>query len=194
MVRIAAVAVLAVAGACSSGNDDTQASDIGAATSEVRPPDTTAAGPFTLTALEFADGTPIPVEQACAAQGGSNTPPSLAWTGLPDGTASLALVADDPDAPAEGGFVHWVVVDLDPADGGVGGGVDVGTTGQNGVGLPEYFGPCPPAGAPHTYVFTLYAFSEPPDWPAEPTRDDVLAAAGGPTLLERAVLTGTFGS
>ena len=45
--------------------------------------------------------------------------PALAWDGVPEGTAVLVLLADDPDAPVEGSFVHWVLYNLDPARQGI---------------------------------------------------------------------------
>jgi len=59
----------------------------------------------------FQDGGMIPNRYTC---GGDNISPPLSWEALPDGTKSLALIVDDPDAPG-GTFVHWVVYDL-PAD------------------------------------------------------------------------------
>ena len=44
--------------------------------------------------------------------------PLLAWDGVPDGTKSLALIVDDPDAPDPKApkhvWVHWVVHNLPP--------------------------------------------------------------------------------
>jgi hypothetical protein len=49
-----------------------------------------------LTSSAFADGGEIPVRYTCD---GDNVSPPLAWSNLPEGTRSLALVVDDPDAP-----------------------------------------------------------------------------------------------
>ncbi len=38
---------------------------------------------------------------------------------MPEGTAGLVLLVDDPDAPVEGSFVHWVLYNLDPARRGI---------------------------------------------------------------------------
>lgn len=196
-VAALAAAVVLVAGACGEGNTDPDVAEIGSAgtqqfaTSLSLPPPTP---PMALTSSAFAAGGPIPLAHACTAQGGGNTSPALAWSGLPPGTTSLALVMDDPDAPVDSGFVHWVVVDLDPATGGIDEGSVVGRQGVGSAGTTGYLGPCPPAGDPHTYVFTLYAFSVTPGWPDEPTRADVLAAAGSAEsgALGSTVLTGTF--
>ena len=63
---------------------------------------------FALTSTGFAEGDVIPVKHTCD---GADRSPPLAWTGAPSGTASYALIADDPDAPA-GTWVHWVLYDL----------------------------------------------------------------------------------
>ena len=52
--------------------------------------------------------------------------PPLAWTGVPAGTKSLALIVDDPDAPDPAApkmtWVHWVLYDLPPTAAGLAGG------------------------------------------------------------------------
>ena len=49
-----------------------------------------------LTSTAFADSSAIPKEYTCE---GHDLSPPLAWTGVPEGTRSLALIIDDPDAP-----------------------------------------------------------------------------------------------
>lgn len=44
---------------------------------------------------------------------GDDLSPALSWSEPPAGTKSLALIVDDPDAPA-GTWVHWVLYDLEP--------------------------------------------------------------------------------
>src|SRR5436190_11203916 len=56
----------------------------------------------------FADGQPIPAKYTCDDK---NLSPPLKWSGAPANTKSLALIADDPDAPV-GTWVHWVLYDL----------------------------------------------------------------------------------
>src|SRR5262245_12830437 len=51
---------------------------------------------FTLTSPSFSSLGSIPSLHTCE---GTDVPPALAWSGLPPGTRSLALVVDDPDAP-----------------------------------------------------------------------------------------------
>ena len=140
---------------------------------------------FTLTSPAFADGGAIPTEHSCD---GGDKPIPLAWSGVPEGTAELALVMDDPDAR---GFVHWVVVGIPPSasgfdNGELPAGAQEGSTGF-GVG---YGGPCPPSGT-HHYEFTLYALSSPLGAGGSPTAEAVRAAAADKTLGE-AELTGTY--
>lgn len=110
----------------------------------------------------FAPGAPIPDKYTCS---GENLSPALAISGLPPSAKSLALIVDDPDAPA-GTFVHWVVYNIPPGtteiDAGVrpaaampGGGVQ----GRNDFGRLGYGGPCPPPGSPHHYHFRLFALN-----------------------------------
>lgn len=81
----------------------------------------------------FVHGQPIPTEFALGALDGfgGNRSPHLAWTDVPEGARSFALLCIDTDAPTDaalvgsgqdipvahprGDFVHWVVIDL-PAD------------------------------------------------------------------------------
>lgn len=64
-----------------------------------------------LRSSSFSDNTLIPRQHA---RDGGNEPPELEWEGVPENTAELALLCVDPDAPA-GPFLHWLVIDLDPA-------------------------------------------------------------------------------
>ena len=102
----------------------------------------------------FTDGAAIPARFSCR---GGNTPPSLTWTGIPAGTASIALVMDDPDA-AGGTYTHWVVFNLPGTARGITGAhLPQGAgQGRNSGGQAAYLGPCPPTGT-HHYRFTVYA-------------------------------------
>jgi Raf kinase inhibitor-like YbhB/YbcL family protein len=145
---------------------------------------------MTLTSSAFADGSPIPRRFTCD---GANVSPPLAWTGTPSGTASLALIVHDPDAPSD--FVHWVVYDINPAtfDGlpeGWSGTSDAAPQGDNDRGDPAWTGPCPPSGT-HHYVFRLLALDMTLQLRAGASADDVLGAAEG-HILGEATLTGTY--
>lgn len=112
---------------------------------------------MTVTSTAFADGEPIPLRFTCDGEG---MPPPLSWSGVPKGTARLALIVDDPDAP-RGTFVHWVVLDMPAATEGVADGPlpSGAVQARNSAGRASYFPPCPPSGS-HRYRFTVYALSE----------------------------------
>jgi hypothetical protein len=109
---------------------------------------------FTLTSSAFDDGQEIPSRHSCE---GDDLSPPLSWSGVPQGTRSLALMVDDPDAPG-GTFTHWLAWGLEPPSGGIGEGEVAAVEGRNDFGTVEYRGPCPPPGhGPHRYSFRLHA-------------------------------------
>ena len=142
-----------------------------------------------LTSGAFSDGATIPARYSCD---GADVSPPLAWSGTPEGTRSLALICDDPDAPG-GTFVHWVLYNV-PAhlsqipENQSGGGVE----GMTNFGRVGYGGPCPPPGKPHRYFFKLYALSEPLALRAGATKADVERAMHGHVLAQAQVM-GTYG-
>jgi Raf kinase inhibitor-like YbhB/YbcL family protein len=106
----------------------------------------------------FPDGGRIPERHTGE---GEDTSPELSWSGVPEGTRSIAIICHDPDAPLPDGFVHWVVTGI-PADvtGIVEGGGDEYRQGSNGWGGTGYRGPMPPPGhGDHRYYFWVYALS-----------------------------------
>src|SRR3989338_4362206 len=68
-----------------------------------------------LTSSAFSHGGEIPVRCTCV---GTDMSPALAWSGVPEGTKSLVLIVDDPDAPDPKApkmtYVHWVVYNIPP--------------------------------------------------------------------------------
>src|SRR5438132_168802 len=140
----------------------------------------------------FKEGEPIPPQHTCD---GVNISPSLEWTPTP-GAKTLAIVCDDPDAPA-GAFTHWLVYNLPgatmglienmPAQEKVAGG---GIQGTNDFGKIGYGGPCPPRGT-HRYFFKVYALdSELPLKPAA-TKDQLMKAMEG-HVIAQGQLIGTY--
>lgn len=125
------------------------------------------AGEFRLTSPDIAEGRRMDDRQVFNGFGctGANVSPALSWSDAPAGTKSFALTVYDPDAPTGSGWWHWVVFNLPAATqalpagaGGQGGGLPAGAVqSRTDFGAPSYGGPCPPAGAPHRYVFTLHA-------------------------------------
>ncbi len=71
--------------------------------------------PFRLSSAYVVDGMTAPAtivgsSRACGM--GRNISPQLTWTGVPDGTKSLALSVFDPDARQGQGFWHWLVYNI----------------------------------------------------------------------------------
>lgn len=151
-------------------------------------------GAFNLRSESFQSGAEIPRKFTCE---GSDASPALAWTEPPPGTRSLALIANDPDAPG-GTWVHWVLYDLPagarqlpeavPPTEDVAGG---GNQGTNDFGKIGYGGPCPPPGKPHRYFFKLYALDAKLNLKAGATQNDVERAMKG-HLLAQAELMGRY--
>ena len=135
----------------------------------------------------FRDGGSIPPEHTAD---GLDVSPALEWSGIPEGTHSLALIVDDPDAPQRT-FVHWIVTDIPPTLHGLHAGqVPVeATEGRNDMKHLHWDGPAPPSGK-HRYVFTLYALDQKLAID-HPTRADVEKAMKGHVLAE-ARLIGTY--
>jgi Raf kinase inhibitor-like YbhB/YbcL family protein len=108
---------------------------------------------FTISSTAFADGAAIPAQFTCD---GPGQPPPLNWTEPPEGTKSLALIVDDPDAPG-GTFRHWGAFSI-PADArSLNGSI---AQAVNDFGQPGYGPPCPPKGSGvHRYRFRLLALS-----------------------------------
>lgn len=132
----------------------------------------------------------IPSRYACD---GENVSPPLSWSGVPAGTVELAITVRDPDAP-DGDFVHWVVTGLDPLLAGIGEGAlpEGAVEARNDTSEFGWFGPCPPEGSTHRYVFTLYALSVPSGVAAGADAIAAIAALEEAPAAT-AVLTATYG-
>ena len=145
--------------------------------------------PLSITSPAFDNGGPIP--EIFTAYGEDFSPP-LQWEPGPDGTESYALIMEDPHAPVNPPFVHWVIYNIPgpvhklpkgiptapqiplPAD---------ALQGVNDRGSIGYFGPKPPPGDPaHSYHFQVFALDTVLDIPAGVTRDELLKAMEGHVL------------
>ena len=152
---------------------------------------------LTITSPAFPDGGEIPSQYTCE---GPDLSPPLAFSGVPAGAKSLALIVDDPDAPDPRApkmvFVHWVLHDLPPGttripEAPAPGALPAGArTGQNDYRRTGWGGPCPPIGR-HRYFFKLYALDTVLGELGRATKDRVLAALKGHVLAE-AQLVGTY--
>lgn len=101
----------------------------------------------------FENEQPIPQKYTCQ---GEDVSPPLIIEGAPQGTESLVLIVDDPDAP-NGTFDHWLAWNIPPSTANLPEGAQVPKQGKNHFGKNLYKGPCPPLGAPHHYHFKVYA-------------------------------------
>jgi Raf kinase inhibitor-like YbhB/YbcL family protein len=141
-----------------------------------------------ITSPLFEEGDPIP--ERCSRDGGDISPP-LEIADPPGETESLALIMDDPDAPA-GTWVHWLLWNVpgdvrEIAQGQVPPGAEEGL---NSWGEQGYGGPQPPSGT-HHYFFRVYALDTSLQLPASSEREDLEGAMRG-HVLDEAVVMGTY--
>ena len=155
-------------------------------------------GNLKLTSSAFSDGGEIPREYGYK---NGNREPQLTISGTPDGTKSLALIMDDPDAMGAVGkvWVHWVMWNIDHDTLDIDGSLMTGRSYRLNMGIMEgmtdfgevgYGGPAPPDKR-HTYVFKLYALDTELDLPDKSTKADVEKAMED-HIIEQTQLTGTY--
>lgn len=174
MRRLAAALAVAIAlGACG-----------GSGTPEPELPDT-----IGFSSPAFEPGGAIPVEFTCK---GPDRSPPLRIEGVAEGTVELVVTMRDRDAPGRD-FTHWLMWGIEPSAAVVATGlVPIGAAeGRNDFGKDGYGGPCPPAGAPHTYVFTVYSLTARSGLRAGASHDDVLRAVARAGSA-KGEFTGTF--
>lgn len=143
-----------------------------------------------ITSTAFTEGDMIPKQYTCDAE---DVSPDLTWTGVPEGTKSLALICDDPDAPM-GTWVHWVLFNLPPDISELHAEIPSKKTlknnarhGKNDFGKFGYGGPCPPSGT-HRYFFKLYALDTVINLKSGITKAQLLEAMKGHILDEGQLL------
>ncbi|MFH0856054.1 MAG: YbhB/YbcL family Raf kinase inhibitor-like protein [Candidatus Omnitrophota bacterium] len=141
--------------------------------------------PLQLKSPAFENNGFIPVKFSCE---GKDINPAFVIEGVPPGTESLALIADDPDAPG-GMWVHWVVCNIAPI-GRIEENSVPGEQGTNDFGKKSYAGPCPFSGI-HRYFFKLYALDVMLNL-SEGFRKPELEKAMDAHILAKAELTGLY--
>lgn len=158
-----------------------------------RPETRTAPATIRVASPAFAAGATIPLRHSAYGEGVS---PPLAWANLPEGTVSLALMMEDPDASSARPYVHWLAWNIDPAAGALGEGIAPDSPGfvqgRNSRRSNGYFGPRPPGSRPHRYHFQLFALDTRLNLPVGADRDELLAAMNG-HVLAKGSLIGLFG-
>lgn len=159
---------------------------------------------FSLTSPTFRDGTMLAVKNAgniktnpnCI---GDNVSPPLAWSNVPAGTKSFALIMYDPEGRGGLGVDHWTAYGIPASTTGFAEGETSQVSnkyvaGKGTAGLGHYLGPCTPPGTGlHHYTFTLIATDLEPDaLPLGLTRAELFAKLNGHTK-GAAGLVGLFG-
>lgn len=139
-----------------------------------------------LTSPAFEAKEMIPKKYTCQ---GQDINPPLIIEQVPDEAESLALIVEDPDAPA-GTWIHWVVYSIPVIDQIKENSVP-GTQGKNDFDKLDYGGPCPPSGV-HRYFYRLYALDTTLDL-EEGIDKDTLVNAMEDHILDQAELVGRFG-
>jgi Raf kinase inhibitor-like YbhB/YbcL family protein len=139
-----------------------------------------------ITSSAFAEGGMIPAKYTCD---GADISPPLQWDAVPEGTKTVALISDDPDAPM-GTWVHWVLFNLPPdvkelpenvpPDETLSNGATQGTSSFQKIG---YGGPCPPSGT-HRYFFKLYALDADLDLDSSANKARLIKAMEGHIIGE----------
>jgi Raf kinase inhibitor-like YbhB/YbcL family protein len=149
---------------------------------------------MSLSGPELTDGGIISDEYTCS---GTDFSPEVNWSGAPENTSSFVLIMDDIDAPG-GHFIHWTVYDIEKSLFRLSKQLAQGSSlpdgmkqGINSFGSIGYDGPCPPAGKPHRYIFTIYALDAMLN--LDPGIDiSRLKQAMAPHILEQKSLTVTY--
>lgn len=150
-----------------------------------------------LSSTAFTDGGEIPLKYTCQ---GEDMAAPLQWEGVPEGTRSLVLIVDDPDAPdpkdPKMTWVHWVLYNIPPEAGGLPEGatsaaLSPGTKeGLNDWKRTGYGGPCPPIGR-HRYFHKLYALDTLLEEMDRPTKAQIESAMMG-HIVAKAEIVGTY--
>ncbi len=142
---------------------------------------------ITLTSTAFEHNKAMPAKYTCD---GENINPPLEIKGVPSETKSLALIMDDPDAPA-GTWDHWVKFNMPPNTPAIEEGKEpTGVSGKGTRGNLSYKGPCPPSGV-HHYIFTVYALDILLNLPSGASKKEVQSAMAA-HILGKGVLVGLY--
>ena len=132
-----------------------------------------------ITSSAFQQGGNIPSKFTC--DGGASPP--LQITGIPSGTRTLVLIADDPDAPG-GLFTHWLIWNIPPQTSSITeGSAPKGVHGTNDFGKSGYGPPCPPSGT-HRYYFRVFALDRELALPAGAKRGQLDGAMKGHVVAQ----------
>ena len=146
-----------------------------------------------VTSSAFVDSNMIPAKYTCQ---GQDISPPLKWEAVPEGTISIALICDDPDAPM-GTWDHWLLFNIPASESEIQEGVPAQAEltngarhGKNSWRRKDYGGPCPPGGT-HRYFFKFYALDTLLDLESGVSKQELMKAMQG-HILAQAELMGKF--
>ena len=120
-----------------------------------------------ITSPAFENEGDLPSKYTCDGEGIN---PPLHVENIPQGAKTLALIAEDPDAPG-GLYEHWIVWNIDPVV-NIDEASNPGTSGDNSGGKTGYHPPCPPSGT-HRYYFHVFALDKSLDMLAGSKKQDL---------------------
>lgn len=124
----------------------------------------------------------IPVKYTCDGEGIN---PPLEINNIPDGTHTLALIVEDPDAPSRT-YDHWIVWNIKPVT-MIKENSNPGTPGNNSSGKTGYHPPCPSKGA-HRYYFHVFALSTQIDLMLGESKEKLQQAMQGHVLAKGTIM------
>lgn len=110
-------------------------------------------GPLYIISPDFPNEGSIPPKFTCD---GENTNPTLIVNGIPEGTASLVLIAEDPDAHRGESASQWLVWNIPPSD-RITENIIQNPGTMKTVERKTYSGPCPSDGSVQRYAFKVFA-------------------------------------
>jgi Raf kinase inhibitor-like YbhB/YbcL family protein len=149
---------------------------------------------ITVTSPSFTEGGRTPVDNTCD---GKDVVPELVFSAAPQGTKSLVVIVEDPDAPS-GTFTHMIAFNVPPDTHKIPSAPDLASLGEgvrfglNDFQAAHYSGPCPPKGEAHRYRFRVVALDVMLNLPEGATRAQVDEGTDG-HIIGEGTLTGYFG-
>jgi hypothetical protein len=122
-----------------------------------------------------------------------NISPPLRWTNVPD-VKAWAIVVEDPDAPRELPFIHWMIWNIEGGITHLEAGLpnadflvtpQAAIQGKNDMGAYGYFGPRPPSGhGLHHYYFQIFALDDFLEMGPDTPLKELLNALKGHTIAK----------
>jgi Raf kinase inhibitor-like YbhB/YbcL family protein len=122
-----------------------------------------------------------------------NISPPLNWTSVPD-VKAWAIIVEDPDAPRELPFVHWLIWNIRGEVTALPEGLpnvdqlvtpQGGVQGKNDMGGYGWFGPRPPPGhGVHHYYFQIFALDDVIPMGSDTPLKELLNALKGHTIAQ----------